>query len=359
MTLLIRCLLIAVILCSVHGTVSAQTAPIGSAAPGDVLRPGHLGRQIGDLERIIHFYHDLLGTDIQGERDAPHPFFASPGLTEFANTPAHGEYRAVILPIPGTAPEPNSGLEMAIEAIEFRNFERHQYVHDLPDVGGSHLVLLLRDLDSAMERLTEAGVPVISVGGAPLEVPLLYGSGMRKRAVIVRDPDGYPVELVELTPAPATTAPDDSNIIGARISLTVSDLDTTQALYRDLMGRGAQFWSSSEFIRDGAYNRLRNTPGAEYRFAAALIPGSAVALEFIEYRSIPRYSIAPTIQDIGGGHVLFMIDDMDLFMSRIRAAGLKPLATSGEPVFIGPTVQAVFVTDNDNFFVEFMARMPE
>jgi len=189
-------------------------------------------------------------------------------------------------------------------------------------------------------------------------VPLLYGSGMRKRAIIVRDPDGYPVELVELTPAPATNAPDDSNIIGARISLTVSDLEATQDLYGDLMGP-VQFWTSPEFVRDDAYNQLRDTPGAEYRFAAALIPGSTVALEFIEYRGIDRYSIAPAIQDIGVGHVLFMIDDMDLFMSRIRAAGLKTLATSGEPVFIAPTVQAVFVTDNDNFFIEFMARLPE
>lgn len=47
---------------------SNQNVLAGTAPPGDVLRPGHLGRQTGDLERIIHFYHDLLGTGIRGER---------------------------------------------------------------------------------------------------------------------------------------------------------------------------------------------------------------------------------------------------------------------------------------------------
>lgn len=117
-----------------------------------------------------------------------------------------------------------------------------------------------------MERWTEQGVPVVTVGGAPVEVPLMYGSGMRKRAVIVRDPDGYPVELVELTPAPATTAPDESNIIGARISLTVSDLEATSESYRRLVGPELEFWTRPDFVRDDSYNQLRNTPGAEYRF---------------------------------------------------------------------------------------------
>lgn len=87
-----------------------------------------------------------------------------------------------------------------------------------------------------------------------------------------------------------------------------------------------------------------------------MIPGSPVSLELIEYPSVPQYSIAPVIQDIGVGHILFMIGDIDPFMERIREAGLQTLATSGEPVFIGPTAPAVFVSDYDGFFVEFIGR---
>src|SRR5690606_36158353 len=138
------------------------------------------------------------------------------------------------------------------EAIEFRNMERHQYVQNLDDIGGSHLVLLVRDLDSAVSRLKEEGVRIVTEGEEPVAVPLMYGENRTKRAIVVRDPDGYPVELVELTPTPATTAPADSNLIGARISVTVEDLAASTKLYEDLVGSGMEFWTSPDFVKDEA-----------------------------------------------------------------------------------------------------------
>lgn len=341
------------------GQVNTPLQPTGIAPPGEVLRPGHLGRQTGDLEQIIHFYHDLLGAGIRGERDQARPFWSSEGLLDFANTPKDVQFRAVILPIPGTAAEPDTEAEMAVEAIEFRNMERHQYIHQLHDAGSSHLVLVLRDLDAVVKTLSDAGVLVVTAGGQPIEVPVLYGAHEKKRAIIVRDPDGYPVELIELSPPPASNAPEAGNILGARISITVADLQVTQRLYRDLIGPELMTWASPAFTGSEAYNQLRNTPGAEFRHGAALIPGSPVLLEFIQYRNIEQRSIQPRLQDIGVGHILFMVRDIDLMMGRIRAAGLSTLSASGEPVFIAPGVPAVFVTDNNHFFMEFMARLPQ
>ncbi|MBF8270813.1 MAG: hypothetical protein HW386_2522 [Gammaproteobacteria bacterium] len=335
------------------------SSPPAGAPPGDVLRPGHLGRQTGDLERIIHFYHDLLGTGIRGDRNQERPFFSSPGLIEFANSPKHAEFRAVILPIPGTAAEPGQDLEMAIEAIEFRNIERHQYVHNLQDIGSSHLSLILRNLDETLDRLKAAGVPIITIGGVVVDVPGIPGANVGKRAVLVRDPDGYPVELMQLTPPPPSTAPAESNILGARVSVTVADLEAAQNLYKDLIGPDLQLWTSPSYIKDEAYNNLKNTPGAEYHYGTALIPGSPVIMEFVQYRNIEQKTISPRLQDIGVAHILFMVKDMDVIMSRIQSAGLETLSTSGKPVFIAPTVQAVFVTDPNHFFVEFMHRAPQ
>ena len=352
-----------ILICSLSDTVLSQSSssspPAGTAPPGDVLRPGHLGRQTGDLERIIHFYHDLLGTGIRGERHQDRPFFSSPGLIEFANSPKQAEFRAVILPIPGTATEFGKDLEMAIEAIEFRNIERHQYVHNLQDIGSSHLALILRDLDETLGRLKAEGVPVITIGGATVDVNAVPGSNAKKRAVLVRDPDGYPVELMELSPPPVTTAPVTNNILGARVSVTVADIEAAQKLYKDLIGPDLQTWHNSAYINDESYNNLRNTPGAEFRYGIALIPGSPVIMEFVQYRNIEQNKITPRLQDIGVAHILFMVKDMDVIMSRIRSAGLQTLSTSGKPVFIAPTVHAVFVSDTNDFFVEFMARIPE
>ena len=341
---------------AVMGQTFGTFTPVVTAPPGNVLRPGHLGRETGDLDRIIHFYHDLLGTGINGDRHAARPFWSSPGLIEFANTPKDAEFRAVILPIPGTAAEPDQGKEMTIEAIEFRNMERHQYVDQLTDIGSSHLVLILRDLNETLDRLQAEGVPVITTGATAVAFP---GSNPMIRAVIVRDPDGYPVELMQQTPAPATNAPAESNIIGARISVTVADLEATEKLYTDLVGPELQFQTNLEFIKSTAYNKLGNTPGAEYRYAIGLIPGSPVPLEFVQYRRVEQRSIKPKLQDIGVAHVLFMVKDLDVVMPRIRSAGLHVLATSGEPVFIAPRVRAVFVPDPNHFFMEFMERRPD
>jgi len=340
---------------SIVPAVQCQTLAV--APPGDVLRPGHLGRQTGDLERIIHFYHDLLGLGLNGERNIARPFWTSPGLIEFANTPEYADFRAVIMPIPGTAASPDTHIEMTIEAIEFRNMERHQYILNMQDIGGSHLVLMLRDLDMAMERLQAEGVPVVTAGGTPLDLP--GGPNTKKRGVIVRDPDGYPVELIELTPVPDTTASAESNVLGARVMLTVKDLVATLKLYKDLIGTGFNPQTSAQFIKDDAYNKLRNTPGAEFRLGAALIPGSPVMLEFIQYRNIEQRTINPILQDIGVAHVLFMAKDLDVIMPRLKAAGLRALAASGGPVFIAPKVRALFTTDPNNFFIEFMERTPD
>src|ERR1700742_3095522 len=84
-----------------------NTAPFGGTAPaGHVTRPGHLGREIGDLDSYTHFYYDLLRTGMRGQRNDVHNFFATPGLTAFANSPATAQYRSAIFIYPGTATEP-------------------------------------------------------------------------------------------------------------------------------------------------------------------------------------------------------------------------------------------------------------
>ena len=338
-------------------TMSAQTTfPLNETAPpGNVIGMGHLGRIIGDIERIINFYHDTLGLGLQGERNQQLRFFSTPGLSEFANTPGYAEYRAVIMPIPGTAA--GDGQGMTIEAIEFRNMDRHQWVQGVQDIGSSHLVLMVRDLDKAIDKLKAIDAPIVTNGGAPVDVPPIYGSG-RERAIVVRDPDGYLIELVELTPTPPTNAPADSNIIGARLSVTVEDIEAAEKLYAALVGPELKFTNNPSFTKNEAYNKLWNTPGAEYRYGAALVPGSPVYLEFVQFRGISQKKNKLAMHDIGGAHVLFMAEDANVVMERMNAIGQKTVATSNKPVYIAPTAPALFTQDMNNFIMEFICRSP-
>jgi catechol 2,3-dioxygenase-like lactoylglutathione lyase family enzyme len=339
---------------------SLDAPPSGVAPPGDVLRPGHLGREVGNVELIIHFYNDLIGLNLLGPRGRPRPFGSKetgPALLEFVQlgqgvpNPMDARNRAVILQIPGTSTA--KGMEMAIEAIEIKNIESRPYKPSMSDPGSSHIKLIVRDLDKTLAILRDELVPVITVGGKPVTLSGYPGMTGKIRAVFVRDPDGYPVELMELTPPPASSAPPESNVLGARIAMVVDDLEKTCRWFQHLVGPDLKFWLSPALLGDKTYVDLTGTPG-QFRMAMALIPGSPVVMEFIEYKNHAKKFARPHIQDPGTAHILFMSKDVDIVMPRMKSAGLTTLSATGGPVFIGPTTRSFFVANPDGFWAEFM-----
>jgi len=337
-----------------------KAPPTGEAPPGEVLRPGHLGREIGNVELMIHFYHDLLGLGLLGPRSAPRPFgskHTNPALLEFVElgqgvpNPMDARNRAVILPIPGTAI--SAGSDMAVEAIEIKNIESRPYRPAMSDPGASYLKLFVRDLDNTLAILKDELVPIISANGEPVSISDYPGIEGKVRAVFVRDPDGYPVALMEVTPLPASTAPKESNILGARVSMVVDDLETTCRWFQDLVGPDLKFWVSPGYLGDKSFVDWTGSYG-RFRMAMALIPGSPVVMEFIEYKDHLKNFVRPHIQDPGTAHILFMSKDVDSVMPRIKAAGLHTLSSTNAPVFIGPTTRAFFVPNPDGFWAEFM-----
>ncbi len=347
--------------------VSAQTPwatlsepPSGVAPAADVLYPGHLGREIGEIELIIHFYHDLLGLKLLGARDQPRPFGSKdngPALLEFVQlgqgvpNPMDARNRAVILPIPGTAGP--AGNEMAVEAIEIKKIASRPYKPSMKDPSSSRLVLFVRDLDKTLATLKDELVPVITPGEKPVVLSGYPGMEGKIRAVFVRDPDGYPVGLWEVTPSPATNAAPESKILGARVTLVVDDLETTCRWFQSLVGPDFKFWLSPSLINNKAYDDLTGAPGP-FRMALALIPGSPVIMEFIEYVGHSKKFVRPHIQDPGAAHILFIAKDVDVIMPRVRAVKAQTLSKTGGPVFIGPVTRSFFITDPDGYWAEFM-----
>jgi catechol 2,3-dioxygenase-like lactoylglutathione lyase family enzyme len=333
--------------------------PTGAAPPGEVLRPGHLGRQIGNTELMIHFYHDLIGLSLLGLRERARPFGSKetgPALLEFVQlatgvpNPMEARNRAVILPIPGTSA--TKGSEMTIEAIEIKNIESRPYRPAMSDPGASHIKLMVRDLDKTLAVLRAELTPVITVGEKPVTLENYPGISGKIRAIFVRDPDGYPVELMELNPPPASTAPPESNIQGARVAMVVDNLETTCHWFQNLIP-ALQFWLNPQLMGDKTYADLTGAPG-QFRIAMALIPGSPVVMEFIEYKDHNKKFVRPHIQDPGSAHILFMSKDVDIVTPRMKAAGIKTVGGTNAPVFIGPTTRSFFITDPDGFWAEFM-----
>ena len=158
---------------------------------------------------------------------------------------------------------------------------------------------------------------------------------------------------MQVTPAPATSAPSDSNVIGAIVGVVVDDLETTCRWFQNLVGADLKFWVSPSVISDDSHSTWIGTVG-RYRLAQALIPGSPVIMEFIEYEGRNRSAPRPHFQDPGAAHILFMVKDVDVIMPRVRAVGAQPLAGTGDPTFIGPETRSFFITDPDGYWAEFM-----
>jgi catechol 2,3-dioxygenase-like lactoylglutathione lyase family enzyme len=353
-------LLAAALACAQTPWATLSEPPTGAAPPGDILSAGHLGREIGNVELMIHFYHDLLGLKLLGARSQPRPFGSkdtNPALLEFAqlgqgvNNPMDARNRAVIIPIPGTGAQ--GGNEMTVEAIEIKNIASKPYRPAMIDPGSSRLILMIRNLDKTLAILKNELVPVVTPGGQPIDLPGHPGIRGKIRAVIVRDPDGYPVELMEITPAPASTAPADSSVLGARVVLVVENLETTCRWFQSLVGPDFKFWLSPSVISDKSYQVLTGV-ASPFQTAMALIPGSSVVMEFIQYRDAPGNFVRPHFQDPGAAHILFMARDADIIMPRVRATKSQILSKTDGPVFIGPVTRSFFVTGPDGYWAEFM-----
>jgi catechol 2,3-dioxygenase-like lactoylglutathione lyase family enzyme len=331
--------------------------PVGSAPADEVLRAGHLGREIGETQPIIHFYSDLIGLGLLGARDAVRPFMVSHPLAEFAELGEDANAydsvsRVALLPIPGTTATVE-GAAMTIEAIEIKGIRSHHYNPPLTDPGASILKLIVSDLDKTLAVLKSERVPVISEKGEPVELSAWPGLAGHIRAVMVRDPDGYPVELMQLTPAPSSTAAAGSKVMGARAAIVVDDLEASARLYQNLVGPDFKLWASPGWLSDRSYEQLTGV-AVPFRIAMGLVPGSPVILELIEYKDHNRHFARAHIQDPGTAHFLFMVKDTDVIMQRVRAAGLHTLSRSNAPVFIGPTTRSFFVPDGQGFWLEFM-----
>jgi catechol 2,3-dioxygenase-like lactoylglutathione lyase family enzyme len=325
-------------------------------ATGEVLRAGHLGREIGDTQPLIHFYSDLIGLELVGARTAPRPFFVARGLQVFAELGEDDDVyksssRVALLPIPGTAATAG-GPEMTIEAIEIKGVKSVPYHPALRDPGASYLKILVRDLDKTLAVLKSEWYTVITEGGDPVELASWPGISGKVRAVMLKDTDGYPVQLIQITPTPTSTAPADSKVLGARVAIVVDNLEASCKFYQDLAGPELKFWVSP-LMGDKADAQLTHTSGP-FKMAQAMVPGSPVALELIEYKDHNHAFKRGFIQDPGTAHFLFMVKDDDAIISRVHAINAHTLSKANDATFISPTVRSFFVPDPQGFWVEFM-----
>ena len=319
-------------LCSVISLHAATDVVIGSGSFSPIVK---------DLDKSLDFYSDLLGVNAPGT--APRPFGTDSALLNFLGKPAD-EVRFQSLRIPGST--------LSVEIVDFKDADRKPLQPRLQDPGAVRLILLVRDIDTLLAHLKQKGVPVVTARGTPVNITQSSG---KARAAIVKDPDGFFIELMQPETLPETNAPTASNVIGARFGLTVSDTDQTMRVYRDLLGFQPQIDAS--FTTDKASNDLMATPNAQVRRSTSLVPGSALQVEFVEFKGIDRKPIGARIQDPGATRLQLRVKDADSAVKTLVSAGGTVVTTGGNG---GPIdmrgLRVALVRELNNLFLVIMAQ---
>ena len=318
-----------------------QPAPSAAPASDVVIGSGNFSPIVGDLERSLRFYGDLMGSPAPATIPA---WTTDAALLNFLAAPT-GQVRFGSVRIPGST--------MSVEIVEYKDVPRTALRYRLQDPGAVRLILTVRSLDSLLDRLKLQGVPVVTVGGKPLAVRN-HNAG---RAVIVQDPDGFYIQLMQPDVLPETTAPATSNVIGASFGLTIDDTDQTMKIYRDLLGFKPDI--ESTFVADRTMADLMNTPGAQIRRSLAKVPGSAVEVEFLEFKGVDRKPIGARIQDQGATRFQLRVRDADATVKALVAAGGSVVTTGGDggPILMSG-LRVAIVREPNNLFLVIMTSVP-
>jgi catechol 2,3-dioxygenase-like lactoylglutathione lyase family enzyme len=327
--------------------VAAAGCGILVAGTGDALGPATGVRAIihsvADLDKTVAFYRDGLGMQPVGPGGKPVTAMPSPqaldeSLSKFTDT--HGaKFRNASFNIPGAT--------FMLELTEFTDTPRKQATPHMQDPGAATLVLTVRDVDAALAGVKKTGGSVLSVGGEPMKIG---GEASQSRSVFVRDPDGFMLELAGIQPAPKSSAPADSNILGGRIGETIKDTDQTMKFYHDVLGFETKP-APVAYQTNATIASLINAKGAQWRISSAKVPGTEVTFELLEFKDVPRKDFALRVPDIGSPAVSVHVKDVETAMKAVAAGGGSIVTRGGEPVKLGPAT-GVFVRDPNGLLIE-------
>ncbi len=299
-----------------------------------VVGTGSFTSFVEDMDRSLQFYHDAFGMDVpelpaSGQRPYNQ---ANPQLFKFFDIPGAKE-RHQSARVPGT--------RLAVEIMEIQQVPHQTIRLRTQDPGTAAIVILVRDLETAFARATQAKARIETPGGKP--VTLADGA----RAILIRDIDGRPIELRQLATT-AVSAP-AGNIVDMRLSITVNDMDETKKVYRDVLGFTVE--GETAFTADTAMRSLTGLSKAEVRRSRVQAPGSTLWIEFVEFRGVDRTPLRMHIQDRGAARLQLRVQDVDDVVSAAKAAGLKVMSTDGIAQPIPPNFKGALVADPNNFLL--------
>jgi catechol 2,3-dioxygenase-like lactoylglutathione lyase family enzyme len=296
---------------------------------------------VANLEEAVRFYRDGIGFEFTGE---PGNADANPQLRAMFGLP-DAKLRWQI----GRAP----GIQGGVEIVEISGAGGVPLQLEMQDPGAVMLMVVVRDIDVTLARLKALGAPVVTRGGEVVTIDL----GIR--AVVVQDPAGHFVELLQ-PPRHPPTQPGTGEIRNVRVRHTVSSLRRAVALYRDALGVPEGGPASGVYTSGPPVGDLLGVArGTSWRFTTLNVPASGLPLELIEFRGAQRQPFE--IASPGATRIQLRVADIDAAVAALVEAGGTFISTGGEPLELpagNRTLKVGVVRDPDGLFVVLIDTPP-
>jgi len=315
-------------------TLAALGQTPSSEQPKPKIRSlSHAIHAVEDLDTTLAFYHEVFGLN-GTPQDFPNA--AVPLLTDAPGV----TLRMSMMPLPGA---------MRFELTHFKGLERKPARAAYTDPGAASIVLYVRDINAAVANAKKANAPIVTTGGAPVEIATAKG---KARSILLRDPDGFFIQVVQETPAPG--AP-EGNVHRVSLAYTMESAEATAKFYGGMMG--IELTGPSGFSKDPATLKLVGAPeGTEFRKLTGLLPGPPAYVEFTEFRSVPRTKFHLRVRDPGAPAMAIQVVNLDGMIAQMKTAGVPVISANGQIVDFGGGTHTIFVEDPNGMNVEVFER---
>ncbi len=323
-----------------------------AATPGAATGIFNWIHSTADLDRGYAFYHEVFGLSMTSPvfgaiPGAPPPNTirkraqanSDPLIGQLTNT-GNARFRNVFMRLPNTP----FGLELS----EFNDIEARTVLPNRWDPGATTLILEVRDLDAVMNALKKAQAQVVTRSGAPV---MIGASNERSRSILIRDPDGYLIQVIQASRDALSQAGGTDIVTGAGIGLSVADLEKERAFYTAILG--FDIHGTTGFKADKSVLDLIGLQKGQLKISAAYIPGTRARVEFYEFKGVKGSPVQLRIQDPGAPQLQLRVRELDKLIDRVKGAGYTFVSVGAKPIqrAFG---RFVFALDPNGMLVEFV-----
>jgi catechol 2,3-dioxygenase-like lactoylglutathione lyase family enzyme len=291
----------------------------------------NLAHTTESLDKTVPFYRDVLGLPLNGTRDplAQAPQKLDEDMSKFTATKGMS-FRAATFSIPNAA--------FGFELTEFTGGPRKPVRPNIQDIGAATLALQVRDIEKVLAIVKASGAPVVTILGVPVNPSGNPKSKLRE--IVVRDPDGFFVELQQPDPLPTGTFGD---VLGAAVQFSIDDSTKTVAFLRDAIGFDAR--PTGALGTNPVVTNLIGLPGAQWRITHGKIPGFPLDFGLIEYSGVARAKVVAGAEDPGSPAFTMVVRDIQTAVDQWTKAGGTVATTGGKPIVRANGAGNVFVRD--------------